>query len=456
MEITLKQIAAWTGGTVSRQFEDLKVTGFTTDSRNVKVGQMFVALVGERFDGHNFINDVIRVCTAVLTQKEVAPDIPAVYVADTLKAYGAIAAGYKASLSIKTIGITGSVGKTTTKEMTAAVMGASFQTVKTPANHNNHIGLPETILSIGENAEVAVVEMGMNHFGEISYLTNIAKPDVAIITNIGSMHIENLGSREGILKAKTEIFEGLGPDGVVILNGDDTMLWGLKKTLPFKALYYGIQNEACDYRAEEIQSGDDQVSFTLNAGDMSFRIVLPTPGRHNIPGALAAAAAGLLFGIKPEAIAAALAGYENTGFRQKTIEYNGATLIADCYNAGPESMEAALTMLKEHSCMGKRIAVLADMLELGNHSVAEHFKVGRIAARCVDMVFACGEKSHRIAEGAVTGGLSNNVVFYFETPEQMARMLKSRVRKGDLVLFKASHGMHLERVIEMFMNGNKT
>lgn len=455
MQLTLKQIAAWTGGHVEPEFEDITVFGVTTDSREAREGQLFVPLVGEKFDGHDYIASAMRSCDAVLTAKDVDPSIPAVRVADTLTALGDMARGYRTSLSLRVVGVTGSVGKTTTKEMIATVLESRFKTAKTSGNFNNHIGLPLTVLGIEEDCEMAVLEMGMNHFGEMSYLTGIGKPDAAVITNIGTAHIEHLGSRDGILKAKMEIVEGLSPNGILMLNGDEPLLWNLKGTLPFKTYYFGIENPECDLRARDIVALNDGVSFHVESQQVDFEVFLPAPGRHNVYNALAALAVGLSARIEPSKLQYALAHFHNTGMRQKIYESRGFTIIEDCYNAGPESMEAALNVLAEHQCTGRRIAVLGDMLELGNCSMAEHYKVGRLAASRADQVYAYGINAERIVTGAITGGLPANCVHHFDSHEQMARMLRSRARTGDLLLFKGSRAMRMEHVLQLFLQTDK-
>lgn len=452
MKLTLKQIAEWTKGRVSAEFENVVITGITTDSRLAKEGELFVPLVGQNFDGHDYIVSALQVCAAALSEKWIDKSLPIVHVRNTERAYGDIARAYLAMIEPHVIAITGSVGKTTTKEMTASVCSLKYPTAKTEGNHNNQLGLPKTILDIEENCKLAVLELGMNHFGEMSYLTSIARPDIAVITAIGTAHIEHLGSREGILKAKMEIVEGLHRDGILLLNGDEPLLWKLRGTLPYKMIYFGIDNEECDLLAKHIVSHDEGISFHVDGLRKSFEIYLPVPGRHNVYNALAAIAAGLLSNVEPAKIQRALGNFHNTGMRQKIYEQDGFTIIEDCYNAGPESMEAALDVLGSRTCSGRRIAVLGDMLELGNCSMAEHYKVGRLAAKKADLLFAYGANAERMVVGAITGGMPNNCVYHFESHEQMAKMLRNRTRKGDVLLFKGSRGMRMEHVLSLFLN----
>ena len=452
MELTLKQIAEWTRGRVAPEFADLAITGVTTDSRDAKAGELFVPLAGETFDGHDYICSAMHNCAATLSDRQLDPSVPAVYVSDTLRALGDIGRGYRKSLSMTVVGITGSVGKTTTKEMTGLVLASRFRTAKTDKNFNNNIGLPRSILRIEPDCEMAVLEMGMNHFGEMAYLTSIALPDVVVITNIGTAHIEYLGSREGILRAKLEITEGMHKGGTLVLNGDEPLLWNLKGTLPYRMVYFGIENPDCDLRAREIVAQGDCTSFHVEGLRNEFEVFLPAPGRHNIYNALAALTVGTLFEVEPGKMQSAIAEFHNTGNRQRIFEKSGFTIIDDSYNAGPESMEAALRVLADHACSGRRIAVLGDMLELGNCSMAEHYKVGRLAAVSADLLFTYGGNAERMVTGAITGGMPANCVYHFDSHEQMARMLRNRAKAGDLLLFKGSHGMRMDHVLELFLS----
>ena len=451
-ELTLKQIAAWCGGTVRPEFENLIVKGVQPDSRKIEPGDLFVAIVGEKNDGHRFVSEALQSgAAAALVSEQTEDSVPCVHVTDTIKAYGDIAAGYRQLLGIRVIGITGSVGKTTTKEMTACVLEKSFRTAKSMANHNNNIGLPMSIMSIPSDTQIAVLEMGMNHFGEMAYLTSIAKPDIAIITNIGTMHIEHLGTREGILQAKLEILRGLPETGYGIFNGDEPLLWNVRNDGGHKKYYYGVENKASDVTADDIQELEDGMRFRVTGLGHQFELFVPVLGRHTVYNSLAAVTAALLLGVKPEKIQAQLGGFQNTGSRQKIYEKNGVTIIEDCYNAGPESMEAALGVLENYKTTGRRIAVLGDMLELGNRSSAEHYRIGRLVALKADMLFAYGAHSVRTITGAITGGMNPKNAEHFDTHEDMAHMLKTRVSEGDVLLFKGSRGMKMERVLQMFL-----
>ena len=455
-ELTLKQIADWCGGKVSAQFENLRVDRMQSDSRKVRRGDLFVALRGEKADGHDFAEAAIsHGAVAALVSRPISEKLPAIEVTDTLRAYGDIAAGYRQLTGVKVVGITGSVGKTTTKEMTASVLEAAYHTAKTEGNHNNNLGLPMTIMDMPENTEVAVLEMGMNHSGEMEYLSDIARPDLAIITNIGTMHIEHLGTREGILQAKLEIMRGMPDDGAGVFNGDEPLLWNIRAIGKHKKYYYGIENHACDVTATDIVELDDGVRFVVHGFGQQFELFVPMLGRHAVYNALAATTVGLLLGVKPEQIQARFSSFHNTGMRQKIYVKNGVTIIEDCYNAGPESTEAALDVLAGIKTDGRRIAVLGDMLELGNRSAAEHYRIGRLAVGKADLLLTYGEHSVRTLTGAITGGMNPKNTDHFDTHEDMAHMLKMRVSEGDVVLFKGSRGMRMEKVLQLFLDDKK-
>jgi len=341
------------------------------------------------------------------------------------------------------------VGKSTTKEMIATVLEGDYIVSKTPANHNNDIGMPMAILAVPEDTQIAVLEMGMNHFGEISYLTNIARPDAAVIVNIGTMHIEYLGSREGILQAKLEILEGLKEGGKAYLNGDDDMLWGSKANLGRRACYFGKDNPDSDLRARVLRSEPGKLCFQAASEDEVFTVELPLEGDHYIPDALAAAAIGLHFGVAPQRIRQRLADFQNMEGRQEIFEAKGMTVIKDCYNAGPESMAAALNVLKNRP--GRRIAVLGDMLELGDRTREEHEKVGALAASCADVLLSFGPSREYMIAGAVAAGMDPEKTGSFASREDMARSLRQNAAEGDVLLFKGSHGMHMELVLEQFL-----
>ncbi|MBO6054031.1 MAG: UDP-N-acetylmuramoyl-tripeptide--D-alanyl-D-alanine ligase, partial [Oscillospiraceae bacterium] len=299
--------------------------------------------------------------------------------------------------------------------------------------------------------EYLVLELGMNHFGEMRELTAVAKPDLVVITNIGSMHIEHLGSREGILQAKLEILEGLRPGGTAVFNGDEPLLWGLHNIQADRIIYFGMENDKCDIRAKNLETPEGGIRFTIEGLGQHFDVYVPMEGRHSTQNATAAAAVAVCCNVLPANIQTALSRFQNTDMRQKTYEAKGYTIIDDCYNAGPESMEAAILVLGDKKVRGRRIAVLGDMLELGDRSAAEHYRIGRIAANKTDMILAYGPNAERIISGAMTGGMKNNQAMCFDTQEEMVNALVSRARPGDVLLFKGSRGMRMEKALELFL-----
>ena len=445
--ITLRQAAAWCGGTVEEKYADVEFFGANNDTRVLLPGQLFIVLQGAR-DGHDFIPAAMeKGAAAVLCSRKVG-DYPAIYVEDPRKALGDIARQELKRIKARVVAVTGSVGKSTTKEMIAAVLGSTFRVSKTPANHNNDIGMPMAILSMPLDTEVAVLEMGMNHFREIAYLSEIANPDVAVIINIGTMHIEYLGSQIGIRQAKMEIVEGMTPNGMLLLNGDDTLLRYLDQQPVQRITYFG-RSDGCSVQAFNVRQDDDKLRFRVEAGKLSFPVELNLEGEHFVGDAMAAITVGLKLAVPSERIAESLASFRNMSGRQEIFKAGEYTIINDCYNAGPESMTAALGVLGNRP--GRRIAVLGDMLELGDCAQAEHYKVGRIAAEKADLVFAYGPHAGRVIDGTITGGMSETMGRAFDSREEMAKALKRAARPGDVLLFKASHGMHLELVLEAFL-----
>lgn len=450
--ITLQQAASWCGGKIDPKYKDVTFRGANNDTRKLIPGELFLALKGVR-DGHDFIPAALEKGAAAVLCTHCDGDYPAIVVEDVRIALGQIARQERKRLGCKVVAITGSVGKSTTKEMIAAVLGSTYRISKTPANHNNDIGMPMSILAMPEDTEVAVLEMGMNHFGEISYLSNIANPDVAVIVNIGTMHIEHLGSMEGILRAKLEILEGMPENGTVVLNGDDNLLWNQRNGLDRKITYFGANNPECGVRAEDIRQGENRLQFTAKTDEQEIPVELALEGEHFVPDALAAIAVGLHMNVPGEKIRESLACFHNMAGRQEIYEKNGFCIIQDCYNAGPESMTAALHVLGNRP--GRHVAVLGDMLELGVNASAEHYKIGRIVAEKADILLAYGPNSDRMLGGAITGGMSQAKARAFTDKEQMVQVLKQIAKPGDVLLFKGSRGMRMEQVLEKFLEEEK-
>ncbi len=417
------------------------------DSRDVDENTLFFAIKGERFDGHDFVKEVAeKGVGAVVCHREVECSAPVIYVEDTKDALLDFASYYRHSIKdLNVIALTGSVGKTTTKEMVACVMAQSGETLKTEGNFNNEIGVPKTLFRLENSTKNAVIEMGMDGFNQISVLAKCVKPDCAIITNIGVSHIEILGSREGILQAKMEMLDGLRKGSSLFLNGDNDMLSTVKND-DYNIVFFGIENKNCDILAEDIKEIGLSTEFVAVKGDIRQKITIPTVGIHNVYDALSAFAVGLEYGISPENIAIGLENYTPSGMRQRIREAGGITVIEDCYNASPDSQKAGLNSLCKIA-KGRKIAVLGDMLELGDYSETAHRSVGEYVAECkVDMLYTFGEQSKFMADSAKKSVMNN--VFAFTDKSELTNALLNEIKTGDTLLFKASRGMRLEEVFE--------
>ncbi len=454
--LSLKELVDATSGTLVAGDPKTRISNICTDSRKVADGDLFIAIRGERFDGHDFVPAAFEKGAAgCVVSRDV--DVPegrfAIRVSDTVKALGDIARYYRSGFPVKMIAITGSVGKTTTKDMVASVLSRSYSVLKSEGNFNNEIGLPQTLLKIDETHEFAVVEMGMRGLGEIRYLTTIARPDIAIITNIGISHIERLGSRQKILEAKLEILEGLPQNGIVILNGDDNMLSALKGLLPYRTVFYALEDKNADYCAYNIKTEGMAVYFSVRIKNDEYDVYLPAPGIHNVYNALAAIAAGAETGMEPSEIISGIASYSSGEMRLDIRDLNGITIINDAYNASPSSMEAALRVMKELGQGRRMIAVLGDMLELGEYAETAHYDVGRLAARTgVDHLLATGHFAVKYCEGAVAAGISEENARHFEDNRGVIEYLKNIVKSGDIILVKGSRAMKMEEVAEALGN----
>ncbi len=441
--LTVREIAAAVGGTAGF---DVEITEVCTDTRALSPDCLYVCIAGERFDGHSFAKTAVENgAIAVLCSKDTGC-ANQILVPDTREALLALAGYYRRLFSIPVVGVTGSVGKTTTKDMTHAVLSSKFNTLKTEGNLNNEIGLPKTLFRLDDSCEAAVIEMGMSALGEISRLSKTAAPTLGIVGNIGVSHLETLGTRENILKAKLEITDGMDDDAPLILNGDDERLYHAKiQNRP--VYYYGIDNKFCRFKAYDIETDGFGSIFTLDFGCGEQRVRLPVAGIHNIYNALAAFTAGFLISVEPEAAAAALALYEPTGMRQRLKKIAGITFIEDCYNASPDSMKAALSTLAGIKAL-KRIAVLGDMLELGTVARDTHRQTGLLAAQYgIDAVLTYGALSEETAAAARQGGIGT--VESFDDKEKLAKRLLDIIKPDDAVLVKGSRGMALEDVLNI-------
>ena len=447
-QITLAQAAAWCGGRVEEKYENLTFNGASNDSRTIQPGQLFVALQGVR-DGNEFIPAAFAKGAAAVLTARPNEEYPAIVVEDPRIALGKIAAALRMKLGMKVIGVTGSVGKSTTKEMVAAVLEGDYIVSKTPANFNNDLGMPMAILAMPEDTQVAVLEMGMSHFGEISYLSQIAAPDMAVITNIGTMHMENLGSREGIRQAKLEILDGMAVDAPIFLYGDDAYLKECHRQLAQNVVYFGTDNPACQVRGEDVCQ-QEQLHFAVCADDVRFPVTLPLEGMHYVADALAAISVGLAMNVDPRQMAHRLLHFKNMSGRQEIFEAKGVTIINDAYNAGPESMAAALRVLGNRQ--GRRIAILGDMLELGECTQQEHYRMGMLAAENADILLTYGSNASYICAGARDAGMPEEKACFFRDREELAGKLIQLYAAGDVLLFKGSRGMRMELVMQQFLS----
>lgn len=450
--LSIANVAAAVKGEIKNSSADIIISAVSTDTRTITEGAVFVALKGENFDGHRFIAAAVEngaVCCVVNKGTDNAGNLPVIEVEDTSAALRDLAEYYRKKFDISVIGITGSVGKTSTKDMIASVLEQSAKTHRTKGNLNNEIGVPLTVYELMKDDEFMVIEMGMSNFGEISKLTRIAKPDTAVITNIGMSHIEHLGSREGIKKAKLEILEGLQIDGTVILNGDDDLLWGTGEDIDFETLYYGIYNKNCDLVAYDIRNYSDSSEFTCKIEGEEYKFFINVPGEHHIYNALAAILIGLKYNVSIEDIAVGIKNFAPSGLRQTVIELPDYTVIRDCYNASPDSMKSGLKVLKLHETGGRRVACLADMLELGEISKEAHNNVGKLVVETgVDVLITVGKEAHFIAEGARNNGMDSSNIMEFDNNQELKNSLKDILRKDDVILVKGSRGMHLEEIAD--------
>lgn len=449
--ITVRELLTATGGTLLHPPDGLDqlVTSVETDSRSIHPGGLFVPLVGEHFNGHDFIANALQNgASGCLTAREETEFVPGkfyVQVADTQLAMGDLAQYYRRKFSIPFIGITGSVGKTTTKDMVAAVLEEKFKVLKTEGNFNNEVGLPLTLFRLDHTFELCVLEMGMNHFGEIAYLSQLVEPEVAVITNIGDAHIENLGSRTNILKAKCEIFAHMSDKSVAILNGDDNLLRTLDGTLSQEIIYFG-GNDTPAYKALDIEHmGDKGIRFTVQTPREKFPVEVPALGSHMIYPVLAAAAVGERFGMSGAEIAAGVRRFVPTKMRMNMIQQGSLTILDDAYNANPQSMRAALEVLAERNSPYKA-AILGDMFELGVLGPSLHQGIGEYAARLgLDCVIAVGHLAKYIYDAVEDSNIPS--VFYCETKEEAKALLPQVVKPGGAVLVKASRGMEFEELV---------
>lgn len=447
---SLQEIVQATGGNVRGEMPGASVSGVSTDSRSVLPGELFVPLKGDRFDGHDYLPAVFdKKVRLVLAEESRIPlltlpaDVTVVMVADTLRALGDLAAFHRNRFRIPIIGITGSNGKTTTKEMLASVLESLGEGLKTKGNLNNLIGLPQMVFQLNDSHRWAVLEMGMSEFGEIDRLAEIAAPQTGIITNAYPAHLANLGSVEGVARAKGELFQRLKAGDTAIYNADDPFISVTPIPEGVKRSGFGLHD--ADITAVNITPcGNEGQKFNLNIGDKSAEVMLHAFGTHNIYNALAAAAAADSLGMPIESIAAGLASFTPYDKRFNLAELGPIVLVDDSYNSNPASTGAALLTIRELKGENRAIAVLGDMLELGEESLAAHRDVGHLAATCVERLYLYGPMGADVAEAALEGGMPENEVIHAASHDEIVQDIVKDHLDGDYILVKGSRGMRMD------------
>ena len=447
--LTLDNIAAACGGTYfgPEQLRQQCVTDITTDSRKVQPGCLFVPIVGNRADGHDFIGQVMeKGALATLSERDPGEtSYPVIRVRSSLQAVKDIAAFYLEQLAVPVVGITGSVGKTSTKEAIASVLAQKYRVLKTQGNFNNELGLPLTVFRLREEDEIAVLEMGISDFGEMHRLASIARPDICVITNIGYCHLENLGDRDGVFRAKTEIFDHLKGQETVILNGDDDKLSAVEQVRGKAPVFFGLEEKHPIHACDIISRGLKGTACTICTPEGDFEVMIPIPGQHMVYNALAGTAVGLACGLDLDQIRRGIESLQPVNGRFHIIETENYTIVDDCYNANPMSMKASLQILKD--ALGRKVAVLGDMGELGSEEDALHAQVGEFAASCgLDLLICVGPHCAHMARAARQAGMEQ--VVHLESLEALLEQLPALVKAGDTILVKASHYMKFENVVE--------
>ena len=453
--MTLVNITKAAGGELCNALgrENEEAAGVVLDSRKVEKGYIFIATKGERVDGHTFIDSVMdKGALGVICEKApIQPKGPYILVKDSFQALKDVATFYREQLDIKVVGITRSVGKTSTQEMIASTLATHYTALKTQGIYNNEVGLPLTVLRIRDE-QVAVLEMGISDFGEMHRLSRIAKPDVCVITNIGQCHLENLGTRDGILKAKTEIFKGMPDNGVAVLNGDDDKLCTVNEVHGRKPIFFGIDNTEGIHAGNIISKGllgTEATLYNVPCADniTEFNINISVPGRHMVYNAMAAAAVGAALGLTSTQIAEGIASMETIAGRNNIIKTDRFLILDDCYNANPVSMKSSIDVIS--MAEGRKVCILGDMFELGKDEKLLHYQVGQyIAGSNIDLLITAGELALNIADGARDGNASCDI-YTFETRDELMDHLYGLLHDNDNILIKASHGMDFAAIVRM-------
>ncbi|NLN06463.1 MAG: UDP-N-acetylmuramoyl-tripeptide--D-alanyl-D-alanine ligase [Firmicutes bacterium] len=463
MEMNCRAVAAAVNGSILQAGSERNIRRFVIDSRLAADGDFFVPLKGEHTDGHHYVQDAAQngAIGCFVSRNYTLSSLPhgmfVIAVDNTLTALQQAAAAYRRHFALPVIGVTGSVGKTTTKDMIAAVLSARLRTLKTEGNLNNEIGLPLMLTRLEAETEAAVLEMGMSGFGEIARLAALAKPTVGVITNIGESHLEILGTREGIARAKSELLLALPPEGAAVVNGDEPLLLPHTKNLPCPVITFGFA-ETATVRCRGLEGTDGRKKVLIEqAGYPLLRLELPLPGRHNVYNLLAAVAVGRLLHLTDDEIRDGLAKLQPTAMRQEIVTLpGGVRVINDAYNASPTSMAAALDLLQELSGGAGRIAVLGDMLELGDMEEEGHRQVGRLAAQSnLKALLVLGERAAWIARGAKEAGMAEENIYHPASHAETALLLQKLAQQGDYVLLKGSRGMRMEKVLQLFQGEEK-
>ncbi len=449
--INIRNITRICGGTYygPEHLWDQEIASIYTDSRKIEKDSLFIPIQGERVDGHCFISQVFEMGALVtLSERKLDGTNPYILIESSLQALKDIAEFYLEQLNIPVIGITGSVGKTSTKELIASVLSQKFHTLKTDGNFNNEIGLPLTVFRLREEHEAAVLEMGISDFGEMSRLTKIAKPNIAVITNIGLCHLENLKTRDGILKAKTEIFQGLKENGTIILNGDDDKLCTIEEYQGKKPVYFGFGHSNAIYADQIVKLGLKGSKCILHTPKGELAVQIPVPGAHMVMNAMAACAVGLSMSLTLEEIREGIENLQSVPGRMNLIHGETYSIIDDCYNANPVSMKSSVDVLMEAE--GRKVCILGDMFELGQEERELHAEVGTYISSKVDLLITIGSLSEYISQAASAGAECRCV--HFADKKTAMQAFPELLEKGDSILVKASHGMEFSEIVEYLQN----
>ncbi len=429
----------------------MQLTGISTDSRKIQKGELFIPLKGERFDGHDYISEVYnKGIQVVLSEKHIGHENkPYIIVENTLTALQDIASWYKDRFDLRIVAVTGSSGKTTTKDMIASVLSQRYKVLKTEGNLNNAIGLPMTLLNLDSTHQIAVLEMGMNSLGEIEKLAYIARPDIGVITNVGTAHIERLKTRENILKAKLELYTYFNSNNLAIINGDNDLLRNVDSE-SFQIIKFGLDDSNDISAINILEHGEEGVEFEVDIDNVIYEIKVPVPGLHNVYNALTAICIGLKLNMNMKEIKEGISKFKPSKLRMDIFNLrNNIRIINDAYNANPESMYAAISTLASFNKQGRTVCILGDMLELGDEACKLHSQVGRFAHQAgVGLLITVGALSEYIRKGAVESGFNTENAYHFNTNAEACKSAISQLKSGDTVLIKGSRGMQMEEIVE--------